>query len=88
MQDAPADIDAIIAEEQRSFARESLGEAWADAVSEGVDTAILADAAQAGLGVAMFASVGNRADVTAGSEPVQLGAHVEGFGLDPDAHRP
>jgi len=27
--------------------------------------AILADAAQAGLGVAMFASVGNRADVTA-----------------------
>ncbi len=45
MQDAPGDIDAIIAEEQRSFARESLGEAWADAVSEGVDTAILADAA-------------------------------------------
>ena len=45
MQDAPADIDAIIAEEQRSFARESLGEAWADAVSEGIDTAILADAA-------------------------------------------
>jgi acyl-CoA synthetase (NDP forming) len=27
--------------------------------------AILADAAQAGLGVAMFASVGNRVDVTA-----------------------
>ena len=45
MQDAPGDIDAIIAEEQRSFARESLGEAWADAVSEGIDTAILADAA-------------------------------------------
>lgn len=45
MQDAPGDIDALIAEEQRSFARESLGEAWADAVSEGVDTSILADAA-------------------------------------------
>ncbi len=45
MQDQPADIDAIIAEEQLSFARESLGEAWADAVSEGVETAILAEAA-------------------------------------------
>jgi len=45
MQDAPGDIDALIAEEQRSFARESLGEAWADAISEGIDTSILADAA-------------------------------------------
>ncbi len=45
MQDTPHDIDAIIAEEQRIFARESLGEAWADAISEGVDTVILAEAA-------------------------------------------
>ena len=45
MQDSTGDIEALIAEEQRSFARQSLGEAWADAVSEGVDPAILADAA-------------------------------------------
>lgn len=45
MQNRPADIEAMIAEEQRTFARESLGEAWADAVSEGVDTVILAEAA-------------------------------------------
>jgi hypothetical protein len=45
VQNQPADIDAIIAEEQRVFARESLHEAWADAISEGVDNAILAEAA-------------------------------------------
>jgi hypothetical protein len=45
VQDRPVDIDAMIAEEQRTFARESLGEAWADAASEGVDTVILAEAA-------------------------------------------
>jgi hypothetical protein len=45
MQDGPSDIDDLIFEEQKSFARESVGEAWAHARSEGVEQMAFADAA-------------------------------------------
>ncbi len=41
----PSEVEALIAEEKRLVALECHTEAWADAVSEGVEAEIVADAA-------------------------------------------
>lgn len=45
MQHTPTDLDELIAEEKKLAAIEYQNEAWADGISEGIESEILAEAA-------------------------------------------